>query len=146
MLASERAAAAPAGGAADAKPLKHLNTALPFFWSFRIGANLAMMVLVVVAVYCDLYLRVERLPFHEFLSANVHPALGEPVPLFTVGGIGYLVLHLSTGTLYECLHRRRITYVSLTPRLGCCSMHLSPLPRSWCASRCVDALVRMSTL
>ena len=27
----------------------------------------------ILAVYCDLYARVERLPFHEFLAANVHP-------------------------------------------------------------------------
>ena len=75
-----------AATAQQQQPSKHLNTVLPFFWSFRIGANLACAVLVVLAMYCDLYQRVERLPFHEYLAANVHPTLGEPVPLFTIGG------------------------------------------------------------
>ena len=28
-------------------------------------------------------------------------ALGEPVPLFTVGGLGYLFLHLTAGSTFE---------------------------------------------
>ena len=90
--------------------LKHLNTKLPFEWTFRTGANLSRFVLVLMAIYCDLFARVERLPFHEYLSANVHPLLGEQLPMFTVGGIGYCVLHICAGSTFEYLHRKRISY------------------------------------
>ena len=94
----------------SSKPFRHLNTILPFKWTWRTGANAAKVSLVILAVWCDLYHRVERLPYHIWLSTNVHPLLGEALPMFTVGGIGYIFLHLAAGTTYEVLHRRRIIY------------------------------------
>jgi hypothetical protein len=91
-------------------PLRHLNTILPFKWTWRIGANVGKVVLVILAIYCDLYYRVERLPCHAWLATNVHPLFGEALPMFTVGGFGYIFLHLVSGSFYEILHRRRITY------------------------------------
>ncbi len=64
-----------------------------------------------LAIYCDLYHRVERFPCADWLAANVHPLLGEKLPMFAVGGIGYAFLHLGAGSFYEFLHRRRIRYV-----------------------------------
>lgn len=97
-------------GTKKQRPVQHLNTKLPFEWTWRIGANVSRLVLVVLAIYCDVYRRVEHLPFHTYLELHVHPLLGGKVPMFVVGGIGYLFLHLSAGCTYEYMHRRRITY------------------------------------
>lgn len=94
------------------KQLKHFNTILPFKWTWREGANITRFVLVMLAIYCDIYARKEYLPFRlsDWLAVNLHPLLGIRIPMFTVGGIGYLFLHLSAGSTYEYFHRRRITY------------------------------------
>lgn len=93
-----------------AKQLRHFNTILPFKWTWREGAIFFQLVLVSLAVYCDIYHRNEHLPYHHWLAANIHWVLGEKVPLFTVGGLGYIVLHLTAGSTYEYFHRRRIHY------------------------------------
>jgi lathosterol oxidase len=45
-----------------------------------------------------------------WLADSVHPLLGEKLPMFAIGAIGYVFLHLGAGSFYEFLHRRRITY------------------------------------
>lgn len=94
----------------NCQPLRHLNTKLPLVWSSRIVANVLKVVLVTLAIYCDIYCRNERLPFHSWLSTNIHPLLGEALPMFTVGGISYVFLHLAAASTFEYLHRRRIKY------------------------------------
>lgn len=105
----EAQATAASTTAAPTKPLRHFNTRLPFVWTWRIGANVSKVALVTLAIYCDLYHRVERFPFHDFLT-SLHPLLGETLPMFTIGGIGYTFLHLGAGSTYEWMHRRRIQY------------------------------------
>eukprot|EP00931_Biecheleriopsis_adriatica_P069782 TRINITY_DN43594_c0_g1_i1.p1 TRINITY_DN43594_c0_g1~~TRINITY_DN43594_c0_g1_i1.p1 ORF type:complete len:346 (+),score=29.54 TRINITY_DN43594_c0_g1_i1:78-1040(+) len=89
---------------------RHFNTKLPFTWTWRSGANFFRIVLVAVAIYCDLYCRNERLPNAGWLREHVHPSLGEPLPLFAFSGIGYVFAYLGIGLTYEWLHRRRINY------------------------------------
>jgi hypothetical protein len=84
---------APSATFATSTPTHHLNTRLPLVWTFRFGANVVKVVLICLAIYCDIYHRYERLPSHEWLSVNVHPWLGAQLPMFSVGGLGYLVLH-----------------------------------------------------
>ncbi len=105
---------APAAAAAvsPSVPLQHFNTRLPLIWTFRSGANAFKVLIVSLAIYCDLYHRVEQLPNATWLADNVHWSLGEKLPMFTVGGVGYLILHLMAGSFYEFLHRRRHRYSS----------------------------------